>query len=194
MNLPIPIQQELDCFKKATGNKKGFLFFGGDVFYFYDNRYCRVFPVKFSLSYKDNFIENELHADSSLNLFIWTHKEQLRIANPQEQFICNPDLFPVKVLLLYRIPYDQTRNYLHGILYLDSRYRNEIYTALYTDEKLEQAFLAMAAHGDIMAVSSTQISDDFEILADQIKRDNLKAVSEVYLQGNNIGQFLKEVE
>lgn len=195
MNYSENIRQALENFKKRSKNKNktAFLFHNGEAFLFYVHKFIKINYAKLSLIFQNIRIEYTLEGNVIDDIFIWTDKEQVTIVIGEDSFVyCKNEkkesqLF--KLALYYEIKYDKQEDcYLCGVVYVNSEISNKIHQIIFTEPKIKELFLLLIFKNKELGNNSAYETGDAEVLeelADKINRENIKAVSKVYLLGES---------
>ena len=197
MKLPESIQAALKRFQTVQGPKKGFLFYQGQGFHFYNREVCSLAYARLSLHWRQLHVEYQVGDGQIEPLLILVLKDQLQVVTQEETWGYETGKAEEEILRLslsYGVLYDPARQtYLRGFVYLQAKASPSLYESYFVEDSIRSLlelfmFPQTAADETLSCVKNQGIG----ALVQQMNEQSMEAVAKTYLRGIQATTFLKK--
>ena len=197
MKLPESIQAALKRFQTVQGPKKGFLFYQGQGFHFYNREVCSLAYARLSLHWRQLHVEYQVGDGQIEPLLILVLKDQLQVVTQEETWVYEPRKAEEEIFrmgLSYGVLYDPARQtYLRGFVYLQAKVSPALYESYFVEDSIRSLlelfmFPQTAADETLSCVKNQGIG----ALVQQMNEQSMEAVAKTYLRGIQATTFLKK--
>ena len=197
MKLPESIQAALKRFQTVQGPKKGFLFYQGQGFHFYNREVCSLAYARLSLHWRQLHVEYQVGDGQIEPLLLLVFKDQLQVVTQEETWVYEPWKAEEEILRLglsYGVLYDPARQtYLRGFVYLQAKVSPALYESYFVEDSIRSLlelfmFPQTAADETLSCVKNQGIG----ALVQQMNEQSMEAVAKTYLRGIQATTFLKK--
>ena len=197
MKLPESIQAALKRFQTVQGPKKGFLFYQGQGFHFYNREVCSLAYARLSLHWRQLHVEYQVGEGQIEPLLLLVFKDQLQVVTQEETWVYEPGKAEEEILRLglsYGVLYDPARQtYLRGFVYLHAKASPNLYESYFVEDSIRSLlelfmFPQTAADETLSCVKNQGIG----ALVQQMNEQSMEAVAKTYLRGIQATTFLKK--